>query len=376
MTNPEIKSSNKSGSETTDAAWLKMQKLLADEPVNPVWDSWGQAGSYNAEEEEANRRISSSALHNAGGLPEREAPATGAVNPSKASARRKTRMTRSRKWAAAAAAAALTAVVLATPVGNTAMAAILNQFRMQDVTVVNESEIRELFNQINEGEAVSEAVNKFGSFKTTYGTYYDSLLLDQLQSVVGYPAMNTAILEDIHSVQVTESRDATMTLKVDAVNEALKRLGAKQLLPESVDGKPITLHLPETVIYDLSTADGQWASLSQMDTPSIKMDSSIEVDEALQAVLNLPILPEHWKTSLQQSRVLAGELPMPLIKGDSAKEITVAGTPVILQEFDYSQDPVFNATWIREGQMFELSGGSRYPDKDEFIAKLQELITE
>lgn len=376
MTNPEIKSSNKSGSETTDAAWLKMQKLLIDEPVNPVWDSWGRSESYNAEEEEASRRISSSDFHNAGGMPEREAPATGAVKPSKASSRRKTRMTRSRKWAAAATAAALTAVVLATPVGNTAMAAILNQFRMQDVTVVNESEIRELFNQINEGEAVSEAENKFGSFTTSYGTYYDTLLIDQLQSVVGYPAMSAAILEDIHSVQVTESRDATMRLKVDAVNEALKRLGAKQLLPESVDGKPITLHLPETVIYDLSTADGKWASLSQMDTPSINMDPSIEVDEALQAVLNLPILPDNWKTSLQQSRVLAGELPMPLIKGDSAKEITVAGTPVILQEFDYSQDPVFNATWIHEGQMFELSGGSRYPDKDEFIAKLQELITE
>lgn len=376
MTNPEIKSSNKSGSETTDAAWLKMQKLLIDEPVNPVWDSWGRSESYKAEEEEASRRISSSDFHNAGGLPEREAPATGAVKPSKASSRRKTRMTRSRKWAAAATAAALTAVVLATPVGNTAMAAILNQFRMQDVTVVNESEIRELFNQINEGEAVSEAENKFGSFTTSYGTYYDTLLIDQLQSVVGYPAMSAAILEDIHSVQVTETRDATMRLKVDTVNEALKRLGAKQLLPESVDGKPITLHLPETVIYDLSTADGKWASLSQMDTPSINMDSSIEVDEALQAILNLPILPDNWKTSLQQSRVLAGELPMPLIKGDSAKEITVAGTPVILQEFDYSQDPVFNATWIHEGQMFEFSGGSRYPDKDEFIAKLQELITE
>ncbi|AIQ47029.1 hypothetical protein R70723_14935 [Paenibacillus sp. FSL R7-0273] len=376
MTNPEIKNSNKSGSESADAAWSKMQKLLAEEPVNPVWDSWGQAGPYKAEDVEAGRGISSSVFADTGGLPDRPAPATAAGKTSKASSRRKKRMTRSRKWAASAAAATLIAVVLATPVGNTAMAAILNQFRMQEVTVINESDIRELFYQINEGGTVSEAENKFGSFTTSYGTFHNKILVDELQSVVGYPAISSAMQEGIHSVQVTESRDATMTLKVDALNDALKRLGAEQLLPESVDGKPITLHLPETVIYDLSTADGKWASLSQMNTPSIAVDPSIEVDEALQAVLNLPVLPDHWKTSLQHSRVLAGEIPMPLIKGDFAKEITVADTSVILQQHDYSQGPVFNATWVHEGQMFELSGGSVYPDKDEFIAKLQELITE
>ncbi|MNB77780.1 hypothetical protein D3C75_244690 [compost metagenome] len=377
MKNPDIKASNTTATESADTAWIKMQQQLADEPVNPVWDSWGLSTGPDRVQEDAGRlKNYAPDLNAADGQKALPVQASADEKPVITSTRRKLRMTRGRRWAAAASAAALLAVVLATPVGNTAMAAILNQFRMQEVTIVNETDIRDLFNLMNDGGTFSEAQNKFGSFTTTSGTFYDEVPIDQLQSIVGYSAMNAGIKDVIQSVQVSSARDATMTLKVDVLNQTLKRLGAEQLLPSSLDGKQITLHLPETVNYDLTTPDGKWASLSQMNTPTIIVDQSIDVNEALQSILNLPFLPHQWKTTLQQSQVLAGEIPLPLIKGQQAEEITIADTQVILQQFDYSQGAVFTATWARDGQLFELHGGSHYPNKEEFIQKLQELIEE
>lgn len=364
MTNPVHKDSS---IEATDEAWAKLQQTLAREPVNPAWAAWKQpandlTGSGAAIVEDQGQRGHGPTVTETAAKQQQQVV-------------RRPRMNRRRKWAIAAAAVAGFAVILSTPVGNTAMAAILNQFRMQQVTIVDESDLRDLFYQVNEGGTVSEAVNAFGTFTTASGEISGELPKDKMMETLGYKALSGEMFNSIDSVQILNSREATLTLNVEAVNQALKRLGAEQLLPESVDGKAITLHMPEIATYDLSTDDQHWASLSQMNTPTVIVDPSIGVAEALNAVLNFPLLPESWKTNLQQSRILSGELPMPLVKGSLAEEITVGGTPVILQQYDYNQGTQFHAVWVRHGQMFEFSGGNVYPVKAEFIAKLQELIS-
>jgi hypothetical protein len=161
---------------------------------------------------------------------------------------------------------------------------------------------------------------------------------------------------------------------VDEVNRALKRVGSTDLLPESVDGKQIQLLLPEIVSYDLSTDQDHWASLSQMNTPVLTVDPSIDVKEALNAVLNFPLLPDYLRSSLQESRILSGEIPMPLIKDQFSEQIEVAGTPVILHQMDYSRGPSYTAIWVQDNQLFELNGGDVYPDQNKFLEKVGELI--
>lgn len=374
MTTPMNKISHRTA---TDDAWAKMQQALANEPVNPVWEVWGQqtqAPDAGVQGSEADiETISTTAP-----VQELQVLQTE-VSSGKQAGRetlRRPKMSRSRKWAATAAAAAILGVVLATPVGNTAMAAILNQFRMQEAAVVNESDLRNIFYQMNENGTISEAVNKFGTFTSSSGGFSGELPAGQMQEKLGYSPISGDMFDSITNVYVSHSQDATLILNVDAVNQALQRLGSDQLLPESVDGKPITLHMPESVNYDLSTGNNQWANLTQMNTPTIVVDPSIDVEEALKAVLNFPLLPDQWKTNLQQSRVLSGEIPMPLLKGEFAEELTIGGTLVIVNTNEYSEGPVYHATWVKDGQLFDFSGGNLFKDKEKFLTQLQELISQ
>jgi hypothetical protein len=374
MTTPLNKNSHPSA---TDDAWAKMQQALANEPVNPVWEVWGQqtqapdAGIQGSEADIETINTTAPVQE----LQEMQTAVSSGKQEGGVTMRRP-KMSRRRKWAVTAAAAAILGVVLATPVGNTAMAAILNQFRMQEAAVVNESDLRNIFYQMNEDGTISEAVNKFGTFTSSSGGFGGELPAGQMQEKLGYSPISGDMFDSITNVYVSHSQDATLILNVDAVNQALQRLGSDQLLPESVDGKPITLHMPESVNYDLSTGNNQWANLTQMNTPTIIVDPSIDVEEALKAVLNFPLLPDQWKTNLQQSRVLSGELPMPLLKGEFAEELTIGGTLVIVNTNEYSEGPVYHATWVKDGQLFDFSGGNLFKDKEKFLTQLQELISQ
>ncbi|MNO28296.1 hypothetical protein D3C76_181850 [compost metagenome] len=373
MTNPLKYDSDK---QLTDEAWAKLQNKLAAEPVNPVWATWGQdAKNVSIEEDHAASIAEASDTEN------EAQPSVSPVEIAAAQAKtsgRKTRrpaMNRRRKWATAAAGVAVFAAILATPVGNTAMAAILGQFRIQEVTAVNEDDLRNLFYQVSGENNINEAANKFGSFSYSSGTLNGMVPVNALQDKLGYAALTGEAFDKVKNVYVSSSQQITLTLKVDEVNQALKRLGAKQLLPESVDGKPVTLSIPESVSYDFSTND-QWANLMQMNTPVVNVDPSINVEEAVQTVIDFPLLPDGLKSSLQQSSILAGDLPMPVIKGNHSEQITVNGVKIIMETMEYGDGPTYSATWVNNGQLFDFSGGSLYQDKEKFMKQLQELITQ
>lgn len=373
MTNPLKYDSDK---QLTDEAWANLQTKLAAEPVNPVWATWGQ-DAKNVNRAEGHAAPGSDA-HQMGNVAQPSvSPAAIAPAQAKTDARKTRRpaMTRRRKWATAAAGVAVFAAILATPVGNTAMAAILGQFRMQEVTFVNEDDLRSLFYKASGEDNVNDAVNKFGSFSYSYGTLNGMLPVNALQDKLGYAAPAGKAFDKVKNVYVNSSQQITLTLKVDEVNKALKRLGATRLLPESVDGKPVTLSIPESVSYDFSTED-HWSNLMQMNTPVVNVDPSINVEEAVQAVIDFPLLPDELKSSLQRSSILAGDLPMPVIKGNHSEQITVNGIKVIMETMEYSDGPIYSATWVNKGQLFDFSGGSLYQDKEKFMKQLQELITQ
>ncbi|WNS45495.1 hypothetical protein [Paenibacillus sp. MMS20-IR301] len=365
------------GNQGTDEAWAKLQEKLEQEPVNPVWAAWGKQdeemtkGSAPADSEMSADPEKLTVLHMQTAIDTK-----GQAKQNAGPKSRKTLRTRSRKWAAAAAGVAIFGAILATPVGNTAMAAILNQFKVQDVAVIEESDLRDIFNQVSETGNFQETMNSFGSFSISYGTVRGTLPVGDLQAVLGIGPMQGEDFAGIQSVGVDQSKEISLTLNVDKVNQALKRVGSTDLLPESVDGKLIQLKLPEIVNYDLSPDKNRWANLSQMNTPVLTVDPSIDVKEALKAVLNFPLLPDYLRSSLQESRILAGEIPMPLVKDSFSEQIEISGTPVILKQYNYNKGPIYYATWVKGGNMFMLNGGELYPDKGKFLEKVGELIAE
>jgi hypothetical protein len=359
--------------QSTDEAWVKLQSKLENEPYNPQWTKWRKNTEAQVEDS-----VNLSQPENLENLESESTPTVVqdilvTTHDKKVQRPRRLRMNRRRKLGVVAASVAVFAVILATPIGNTAMASILNQFRMEQVTVVHESDLRNIFTQVAEDGELNRSINQFGEFTNASGAYIGELPADQLKATLGYPAKTAALVEGHNSVTVGASQDITLNLKVDEVNKALEKIGAEHLLPESIDGKPITLHIPEFVNYNLSSDETHWASLSQMNAPVLNVDPSIKVEEALEAVMNFPLLPDYLKTSLMQSRVLSGEIPMPLIAGENTEQITVGDTLVIVDNYEYSRGPVYQATWIQDGQLFNLSG-ELYSSKEKLMTKVQELI--
>ena len=353
----------------TDEAWTKLQSKLTNEPMSPIWLDWDQRAESTVSTDAINHTFDDSAdtiKHETAF--EQQAVV---VTPAK---RVRRGMNRRRKWAAAAAGVAVFAAILSTPVGNTAMASILNQFRMQNVTVVHESDLENLFNQITENGDIKESANKFGVFSNSSGLISGDLPIDKISKTLGYSPISGIVSESKNTVSVNPSQEITLNLHVDEVNKIMKKLGAEQLLPESVDGKPITLHIPEVVNYNLSPNDKQWASLTQMNAPVLTVDPSIKVEEAVEAVINFPLLPDYLKLSLKQSRILSGEIPMPLVAGEDTEQMTIGSTIVLLNHYDTSQGAIYDATWVQNGQLLQFQGGSIYQGKEKFVAKLQELI--
>ncbi|WP_339315356.1 hypothetical protein [Paenibacillus sp. FSL R10-2734] len=359
--------------QSTEEAWAKLQSKLENEPYNPRWAEWSQNPKSHTEDS-----VNLSQPANVESVESESEPTVVqemlvATQDKQVKHPRRLRMNRRRKLGAVVASVAVFAVILATPIGNTAMASILNQFRMEQVTVVNESDIRNIFTQVAEEGGLNQSINQFGEFTNANGAEIGELPADQLKATLGYPAKNAALVEGKNTVTVGASQDITLNLKVDEVNKVLKKIGAEHLLPESIDGKPITLHIPEIVSYNLSPDESHWASLSQMNTPILNIDPSIKVEEALEAVVNFPLLPDYLKTSLMQSRVLSGEIPMPLIAGENTEQIMVGDTLVIVDNYEYSRGAVYQATWIQDGQLFNLSG-ELYSSKEKLMTKVQELI--
>ncbi|GIP39460.1 hypothetical protein J31TS4_27400 [Paenibacillus sp. J31TS4] len=361
----------------TDEAWKKLQSKLGDEPAHPRWASWpaGRAdGTALASEggQPARGDAGSVSIPAAGEKPEPLAPTLGRTQPTAEERSERRRGKRRRKWVLAAASACLFGAILATPVGNNALAAILNQFRMQEMTVVKEDELMNLFNRVTEGQR-AEALNRFGTFTNESGALSGPMSKDQIAGKLGFRPAGEPTGEE-ETFYVIPSQTLSLRLDVDEVNKAMKRLGASMLLPASIGGKPITLNVPETVSLQLRSKEREWASFTQSKLPTVTVDPSIPVEEALDAVLQFPLLPDHLKTGLQKSKILAGELPVPVVSDGVIEQITLNGTKVLLQTNDYGNEVRLDATWVKDGRLYSLNGGNVYMTKEAMLNKIKELM--
>ncbi|MBB3111883.1 hypothetical protein FHS18_003951 [Paenibacillus phyllosphaerae] len=364
---------NKEEQARTAEAWKKLQAKLTAEPMSPKWADWPAAKQEEAIPMHVQNREHRQATPETN-MNERSEPVASADAPQRRAPRRK--WSGRRRFGAVAAACVIFGVVASTPLGDKALAAILDQFRMQDVTVVQEEDLRSMYQVFTDDQSLRESMNKYGEFTVERGKTEGEYTPAEAAKQLGYDLIHKELLPANAKVYVSPSETMTFKLNVSEVNQTLKRLGATALLPESVDGKPITLTVPEQVQFNLNGADSnEWAYLSQLKVPFVKVDPSIDVEEAIEAVMNFPLLPDYLKENLKRSRILAGTIPMPVITGDAKSEkLTVGEHTVVVEEFNYGDNNTrYRATWIQDDQLISFEGGERYMEKDAFLSKLKEL---
>ncbi|WP_458119876.1 hypothetical protein [Paenibacillus sp. Z6-24] len=285
-----------------------------------------------------------------------------------------------RRWVTGIAACAIAGVVITTPFGNNALASLLNQFRMQEVTAVNDKDLDQMFSHYKESGVTEGDMNRFGSFTDSAGKIEGTYSAKKATDMLGYSYIAAAVEDKDSKVTIDSSKTQTLRMNVHEVNKAIEQLGGDTLLPESMDQKPITLTMPETVMYPLGK-DDNGGMLYQSGLPEIKFDSSINTEEAFKAIVNLPFLPNNVKGMLQKEKVLTGELPLPVVSNYPTERVTIDGVPVIIEARTYTiqdgteltEQPEYTAYWTKDNQLFTMEG-QMFDTREKMIDQVEELI--
>ncbi|MEK8129758.1 hypothetical protein WMW72_17770 [Paenibacillus filicis] len=371
---------NKSGEgspadlELTAQAWEKLQSKLQVEERAPQWSAW----SHNMKSPQASETITGQLGAAAGDkLQDEDSPSVlGQAEASSTKTGRSNRWSaRSRRWAGAAVAACLGIAIVATPTGNQALAALLNQFRMQQVTEVQENDLESLLMfAVGDGNR-REEINKFGTFTRESGPSYGKVTAEQAEAVIGQPLVLPSDFKDSpYTLYLSSTDEMTFTIHVDEINKAMKRMGASKLLPVSVDGK--TIKLKQSPTLRISQEQDGGYSISQQPAPVIEVDPSVPVSEALEAVLDFPLLPEYYKESLRRSEITGGgSIPLPVVTGQQAEKIRIGLTDVLLLRSELMNKKFhYRAVWVQHGMLIELSGDKLLTSREAMVEKLKELV--
>jgi hypothetical protein len=367
--------------ELAAAAWKKLSAAIEAETDHPPqWTRWSQqatAGelSTQADNPSAGLAASLSTVPSA-------APVQYAAEPQAAEDTGIAKgsfgrwVQRHSKRIGVATAACLIVAVIATPVGNQALAAIMNKFRMQQVTVVKQDDLQQLLYGASQLGETRESVNKYGTFTQTAGKKSGEMDVTDAAKLLGRPII---VPKDLDSKEVramvTQANAVTFNIHVAEVNKAMSKLGATKLLPVSVDGKPITLEVGE-IVY-LHTRSGKYTgySFSQQPVPVVTMDPSIPVAEALDAVLQFPLLPDGLKENLQKTTVLnGGSVPLPVITNGKSEKVRLDNVDVVITSTDRGTT-FYTATWVKNGQLYTLNGGDEiFKTRQALLDKVTELV--
>ncbi|SDS58941.1 hypothetical protein SAMN05444162_1809 [Paenibacillaceae bacterium GAS479] len=391
----------------TDKAWERLMMTLGEEQPSPAWAKLNQfddeSGTIDQAEQgsESNREgiikmnnndklasvqnegTAEAARNEGNGVQEEAEMQAVAAKP------RKRRMSgRTRGWFAGAAAALVVVTAVATPVGNKALAAILGQFRMEQVTEVRESDLQMLFNRVFSDGVTEEAVSRFGEFKVESGVAPNGMIdRKQAAKIVGFELLPESVTGPQKEFYGDGGRSLQLKLNVSEINKTMKQLGAKKLMPESVDGKNLTLSIEPSIWFNVD-ANGMNLNITQQKAPTVEVDSSVGLEDAVDAVLNFPLLPEPLKNSLQSSMLLTnGQLPLPVPTSEDSKSerLQIDGTFVIVSERNYSDNNnyVQEAIWVKDGVLTQASlyvntkeqkGLSKEQVESNFRSKLEELV--
>lgn len=381
--------------QETDAAWQRLMNALEQESQNDYWAQADRSGgmqalaqavpqegfaAYKGQKEFIQAQgpaVNEGAFADAG-MKRENATSDSLPAPTPSRPRRGRR---ARKWIALAAAAAVAVTVVITPAGNQALASILGQFRMEQVTEVNEKDMEQLFNSVFQSGISEQEINRFGTFTVETGKDLGEMSVTEATAAAGVPELPEAVTGKQQHIYVSPDSKLSLKMNVEEINKVMKQLGASKLFPSSIDGKTITLESSPTVYYDVPLGENTISgSLSQTRVPSVALDDTADVQEALDAVIQFPLLPQQLKTSLQQSQFLTtGEIPLPVFteSGAQSEQVAVGQTKVLLNTRHYQNAKQIEATWVKDGVLYNYNvyfNKEQAATEEQFRTKLQELV--
>ncbi|TLS52400.1 hypothetical protein FE782_10555 [Paenibacillus antri] len=278
---------------------------------------------------------------------------------------------RLRRWTAGVAAAVMAVGLFATPMGDRALAVMMQTFRIQHMVGVEISadDMATISSILESGSPEGDrsfSLAQYGTLSQSGGGEARTVTWDEAEQKMGGALLR---LEDSPSPEYQPATTLTLNLKVDAVNRLLTRLGGASTLPAEANGKAIRLHIPDGVASEGSLS-GKPVRLLQFGKPELAVEDGIDPAQVREAVLGLPVLPDSLRTKLAAIGDWQSTLPVPARDGVTSN-LRLNGHDAIMTE-DGGRRYLL---WLDGERMGLLSGDmEQFPAEADFRQAAEELI--
>jgi len=278
---------------------------------------------------------------------------------------------RLRRFATGAVAATLVIGLFTTPLGERALAAMQQTFRIQHMVGVGISadDLAAISSVLDHGSPEGDRsfdLAQYGSLTESGGGETRTVTWDEASRQMGAPLLRP---ENAAAPTYQPAGTLIFTLNVQAVNRLLTRLGSAGTLPEAADSKAIRLYIPAGVVTS-GTLAGKPVKLLQFGKPELTMENGIDAAAIREAVLSLPVLPDSLRTKLAAIGDWQSTLPVPAREGSSAN-LRFDGHDAILSVDGQER----YLLWLDESRMVLLSGDTQdFPSESGFLQAAEGLV--
>ena len=258
--------------------------------------------------------------------------------------------------AAACATLLITACITVQPV-KAAIESALSIFRVENVKGITVSlkDMQEIQTKLSSGQGEIN-LDQMGNIKLQGGERRSSSPEDikSLPDIaVAFPSV---LSNEVPDITVVEPSTIDFTLKVQNVNQIMKSFGATKLLPDSIDGKTFKADFASQVSINYHVND-KFIRIMETKSPQLTVPEGVNVDEVYNAVVELPILPEHLQSQLKSIKDWKNTIYIPVVESEMT-EVDINGAKGYLssQKDKFSEGQHSWIVWYNEGVIYTVSG--------------------
>lgn len=373
----------------TDRAWDRFEGLAGREPVPAFWrqaekglrldetriearmdgnpNNHEKDGAVEMKQTEASRAAQESPVVGATGAlsAARHNGADGAWRTESPAKRRLRRLT------AGVAAAVMAVGLFTTPLGDRALAAMQQTFRIQyvvgvGITADDMATISSLLDRGSPEGDRSFNLAQYGILTQSGGGEALTITWGEAEKRMGAPLLQPG---NPSAPDYQPATTLTFNLNVKAVNRLLTRLGSTTTLPAEADGKAIRLYIPGGIATE-GTLSGKPVRLLQFGKPELTVEDGIDAATVREAVLGLPVLPDSLRTKLAAIGDWRSTLPVPARDGVTTS-LRLGGRDAVMTVDGKDR----YLLWLDKDRIGLLSGEMKdFPTESAFQQAAEELI--
>lgn len=158
------------------------------------------------------------------------------------------------------------------------------------------------------------------------------------------------------ALTATGAEQVDFTLKIDAVNELMRTLGATSFFEEALDGKTFTVSVPASLQAEYSVeGSDRTVYYSQTKMPEIIAPKEADTKKLIDAVASLGVLPTEIQSKIKTLSDVENTLYIPNVDG-KVQTKTLGGNLVYYYFETFDGGNYGTATWLEDGVLKTLSG--------------------